>query len=135
MGEVICVYKVLPDSPESFDKVKDLLEAMQPARLEEEPIAFGLKALIFTKIIPDGEGVLEDLENKLNDLDGVGSVENSPHRGHSGLFWAAQLHQQPFEPPPLPALVHRRAGRTPSDRAAGGTAGDHPPGVVSLTSP
>ena len=76
MGEVICVYKIMPDSPEGFDKLKSSLEAMEPARLEEEPIAFGLKALIFTKIIPDGEGVLEELENKLNDLDGVGSIEN-----------------------------------------------------------
>ena len=77
MGEVICVYKIMPDSPETFGKVKEALEAMEPNRLEEEPIAFGLKAVIFTKIIPDGEGVLEELENKLNDIDGVGSVENT----------------------------------------------------------
>ena len=62
--------------PRAFDGVKSKLEGMEPARLEEEPIAFGLKALIFTKIIPDGEGKLEELENKLNDLPGVSSVEN-----------------------------------------------------------
>lgn len=75
MGEVICVYKILPDSVESLDKVRKSLESMEPNRLEEEPIAFGLKALIFTKIIPDGEGVLEELENKLNGIEGAGNVE------------------------------------------------------------
>jgi elongation factor 1-beta len=76
MGEVIVVYKIMPDGPDSFGKVKESLETMEPNRLEEEPVAFGLKALIFTKIIPDGEGVLEELENKLNDIPGTGSVEN-----------------------------------------------------------
>ncbi len=76
MGEVICVYKIMPDGPESFDKVKEALEAMEPNRLEEEPIAFGLKALKFTKIIPDEGGKIEELENELNEIDGVGSVEN-----------------------------------------------------------
>ncbi len=76
IGEVICVYKIMPESPETFEKVKKALEAMEPNRLEEEPVAFGLKAVIFTKIIPDGDGVLEELENKLNGIDGVGSVEN-----------------------------------------------------------
>ncbi len=76
MGEVICVYKVMPDSIESFDKIKAALEKMEPNRLEEEPVAFGLVALKFTKIIPDGEGMLEKLENDLNGIEGVGSVEN-----------------------------------------------------------
>jgi elongation factor 1-beta len=76
MGEVICVYKIMPESPESFGKVRKALEAMKPERLEEEPVAFGLKAIIFTKIIPDQPGSLEELENKLNALSGVGSVEN-----------------------------------------------------------
>jgi translation elongation factor aEF-1 beta len=76
MGEVICVYKILPESPESFGKVRQSLEAMKPASLEEEPVAFGLKALVFTHVIPDGGGALEELENKLNSIEGVGSVEN-----------------------------------------------------------
>ena len=76
MGEVICVYRILPDSPDDFEIVKKALESMEPNRLEEEPVAFGLKALKFTKIIPDGPGNLEELEKKLNSVDGVGSVEN-----------------------------------------------------------
>lgn len=76
IGEVICVYRVMPESPEGFEKVREALESLEPNRLEEEPVAFGLKALNFTKIIPDEPGALEELENKLNSIDGVGSVEN-----------------------------------------------------------
>ena len=76
MGEVICVYKVMPSSPDYFSRVKKALEALKPERLEEEPVAFGLVALKFTKIIPDGPGDLEELEKRLNSIEGVGSVEN-----------------------------------------------------------
>jgi elongation factor 1-beta len=76
MGEVIVVFRIMPDEPESFEKVKKACEALEPDRLEEEPIAFGLKALKFTKIIPDGPGVMDDLENKINSIEGLGSAEN-----------------------------------------------------------
>lgn len=76
IGEVICVYRVLAESQDGFASVKKSLEKLRPNRLEEEPIAFGLKALKFTIIIPDGPGKVEELENKLNSIKGVGSVEN-----------------------------------------------------------
>ncbi|MEM5812668.1 MAG: elongation factor 1-beta [Candidatus Aenigmatarchaeota archaeon] len=76
MGEVIVVYRILPDGIENFEKVKKACEALKPERLEEEPIAFGLKALILTKIIPDGPGVIDKLENDINSIKGIGSVEN-----------------------------------------------------------
>jgi elongation factor 1-beta len=76
MGDVICVYRVMPEGPDDFDRVKKALEAMEPNRLEEEPVAFGLVALRFTKIIPDGPGDLEGLEKRLNGIEGAGSVEN-----------------------------------------------------------
>ena len=76
MGEVICVYKVMPDSPESLEPVKKALEEMKPARLEEEPLAFGIVALKVTIIIPDGSGVLDETEEKLSKIPNVSSVEN-----------------------------------------------------------
>ncbi len=76
MGEVICVYRIMPESPEKFEEVRKALESLGPDRLEEEAIAFGLKSLKFTKVIPDGPGVLEELEEKLNSIPGTGSVEN-----------------------------------------------------------
>ena len=76
MGDVICVFRIMPDSPDNFDSIKAGLEALQPDRLEEEPIAFGLKALKFTKIIPDEvEGALPELEEKLKNVEHIQSVE------------------------------------------------------------
>jgi elongation factor 1-beta len=75
MGEVIVVFRILPDEVDSFEHVKKQCEALKPDRLEEEPIAFGLKALKFTKIIPDGPGVMDKLENEINSIKGLGSAE------------------------------------------------------------
>ena len=76
MGEVIVVFRIMPDGIENFQSVKQQCEALKPERLEEEPIAFGLKALKFTKIIPDGPGVMDKLENEINAIKGLGSAEN-----------------------------------------------------------
>ena len=76
MGEVIVVFRILPDGIDSFESVKEQCEALKPERLEEEPIAFGLKALKFSKIIPDGPGVMDKLENDINAIKGLGSAEN-----------------------------------------------------------
>jgi elongation factor 1-beta len=75
MGEVILVYKILPESPEDFDKVKQSLEAFKPEKLEEEPIAFGLKAIKLTIIVPDASGAQEELEEKIRAIDGVKDFE------------------------------------------------------------
>lgn len=75
MGDVIAVFRILPDAPDSFEKVKEQIEDMKPAKFEEEPIAFGLKAIKATFIIPDEGGVMDELENKLNAVDGTESVE------------------------------------------------------------
>ena len=76
MGEVIVVFRILPDSVENFESVKRQCEVLKPERLEEEPIAYGLKALKFTKIIPDGPGVMDKLEEQINSIKNLGSAEN-----------------------------------------------------------
>jgi len=76
MGEVICVYKIMPERPEDLDYVKKRLQGMKPARLEEEPVGFGIVALKFTAVIKDGPGELEDLEERLGRIEKVGSCEN-----------------------------------------------------------
>ncbi|RLI98367.1 MAG: elongation factor 1-beta, partial [Candidatus Aenigmatarchaeota archaeon] len=53
MGDVIAVFRILPGSPDGFDNVKSAVEALGPTRLEEEPLAFGLKAIKVTFIVPD----------------------------------------------------------------------------------
>ncbi len=76
MGEVIVVFRVMPDSPESCAAVKAALEKLKPSRLEEEPVAFGLTAYKFTKLVPDAAGHVEKLEEQLGKLPHVQSVEN-----------------------------------------------------------
>ena len=75
MGDVICVFRIMPSEPEKFDGVKKSLSALKPQKLEEEPVAFGLKALRFTKIIPDEAGEIEKLEESLSSIDGVDNIE------------------------------------------------------------
>lgn len=75
MGDVIVVFKVIPESMDFFEEVGESLKALKPQRLEEEPIAFGLKAWKFTKIIPDAEGTLPELEEKIAKIEHVQSSE------------------------------------------------------------
>ncbi|MEK6847742.1 MAG: elongation factor 1-beta [Nanoarchaeota archaeon] len=73
--------KIMPDSPESdlakIEKnVKILLEkqGVKNPKFEIQPIAFGLKALIFMFGWPE-EKELEDLEQELQTIEGVSSVQ------------------------------------------------------------
>jgi elongation factor 1-beta len=75
MGDVILVYKVLPEDPARFGDVKAGLEKLGPKRIEEEPIGFGVTALKFTAMVPDEGGKQEELEEQINGIDGVGEVE------------------------------------------------------------
>lgn len=75
MGDVILVFRIMP-KPDLFDRVKAEIEALKPDRLEEEPIAFGLKALKLTKVVPDESGGVEAFEKQLESIDGIDSVEN-----------------------------------------------------------
>lgn len=75
MGNVIVRYRILPDSPDNFKEVKKGLESLKPDSLDEEPIAFSLKALIFVKVIPDASGGEDELEKTVMDLPHVDTVE------------------------------------------------------------
>ncbi len=75
MGDVICVYKLIPSSAEDLISVKAELLKLQPAKIEEEPLAFGLNLLKATFIVPEKDGALDELENKLNSIKFVESVE------------------------------------------------------------
>jgi len=77
MAEVIVGLKVMPKTVEvDLDKLeKEIDEAIKPERMRREPIAFGLVALLVTKIIPDAGGELEKVENKIKSIPDVGEVE------------------------------------------------------------
>ncbi len=75
MGDVIVVLRVMPEGVDVIEDVKKGLDELEPQKIEEEPVAFGLKALKVTKIVPDEENFLEDLEEKIRSIKGVQSVE------------------------------------------------------------
>jgi elongation factor 1-beta len=82
MGSIIVTYKVFPeDIVESFDSLKQKIEACLPefSSVEgygEEPIAFGLKALLVQVRFPeDKTGIVDEFENELGKIEGVSQVE------------------------------------------------------------
>lgn len=75
MGSVIVTYRILADSPETFEEVKRALQDLKPERMTEEPIAFGLKAITFTKVVPEAAGADEALENQVRAIPHVETVE------------------------------------------------------------
>jgi len=81
MGEVAAKIRVMPESAEQdLNKLKeDLKSAIPPiAKLHgivEQPIAFGLKALIVIVILDDKKGGMEETESALAKVPGVESVE------------------------------------------------------------
>jgi elongation factor 1-beta len=81
LGEVGIIYKVMPDGPDIDLEVlkKKISEAIPENaklnKIEEKPIAFGLKALEVQIILDDREGGAEKVEHALNQIENVQSVE------------------------------------------------------------
>jgi elongation factor 1-beta len=77
MGEVIVGLKVLPKTVEvDLDKLEEEIKrAISPERIQREPIAFGLVAILVTKLVPDEAGQVDELEKKLRAIEDVGEVE------------------------------------------------------------
>ncbi|MEK6898041.1 MAG: elongation factor 1-beta [Nanoarchaeota archaeon] len=81
VGSMNIKIKMMPSSPNvNFDgikkKAKSVVENNKGKNIsfEEEPIAFGLKALIVYFILPE-DAELEIIENKLGELENVNSAE------------------------------------------------------------
>ncbi|WP_405286187.1 elongation factor 1-beta [Methanobrevibacter sp.] len=81
MGEVLTTMKVMPDSPDvDLEAIKATIKDSMPegAKLndmKEEPIAFGLVAIIISFITEDGEGGSEPVEEMVSGIEGVASIE------------------------------------------------------------
>ncbi len=81
MGEVAMIYRIMPESPEAMDSIKKELEERVKSvgaelnRMDEKPIAFGLKALEIAVIMDDKSGKSGELEEKLSTIPGVQSLE------------------------------------------------------------
>lgn len=77
MGEISCVYKVMPeDADTDLEGIKDQIrEKLDVQDMGEEEVAFGLKAVKFSCITTDEEGGTDAVEEKLEGLDNVQSIE------------------------------------------------------------
>ena len=83
MSQVVVTIKIMPESPEvdlnkieteAKEKIKTFSDS-QEMKTEQEPIAFGLKALKITFVMDESRGSTDPLEETLKNLDGVNSVE------------------------------------------------------------
>ncbi|AAM04885.1 TPA: elongation factor 1-beta [Methanosarcina acetivorans] len=82
MGDVAAKIKIMPESIETdLAELKEKIKAVIPAKADlhgdivEEPIAFGLKALIVTLIVNDEEGGTEPAEEAFAKVSGVENVQ------------------------------------------------------------
>ena len=82
LGKIHLSIKIFPSSVtvdlnELKEKIKTVLpEYASVRRINEEPIAYGLVALIAHVTIPEEEaGIMDEVEGKLKSLEEVGQVE------------------------------------------------------------
>ena len=81
MGKALVKIKIMPESPDTFlesieTEAKKIVReiAGTEAKIEEEPIAFGLKAIILQFMI-DESIPLEGIEEKLKIIPSVSSID------------------------------------------------------------
>ncbi len=82
MGSVIVTYKVFPeDIVKDFEPMKKEIGERLPKFAEvtgygEEPVAFGLVALLVQVKFPEDQtGVVDELETKLGEIKGISQVQ------------------------------------------------------------
>ena len=82
MGDVAAKIKIMPESVDTdLAELKEKVKAVIPkganlhGDIVEEPIAFGLKALIVTLIVNDEEGGTEAVEEAFAKTSGVENVQ------------------------------------------------------------
>jgi elongation factor 1-beta len=88
MGTVIITLKIMPTSPEinltevetnAKQKIAEFAGEGE-TKTEIEPIAFGLKALKIIFVMDESKGATDPLEESINQIEGVQSVEVSDIR-------------------------------------------------------
>ena len=82
MAKVLVSVKLFPSEPDINmtqlrDKVTESLEGRASVyKFEEEPIAFGLVALIAHVMLPeDAGGQMQDVEDRLRNVEGINEVQ------------------------------------------------------------
>jgi len=83
MADVILTLKIMPESPEIdlnslAEQIKSKITEYAgegEIKTEEEPIAFGLKALKLTFVADEEKGSTDSLEEGIKNIEGVNSCE------------------------------------------------------------
>jgi len=83
MANVIVTMKIMPISPETdLSKIEEEAKTKIIAfagegdmKSEQEPVAFGLKALKILFVLAEDKGATDDLEKDIASIEGVNSVE------------------------------------------------------------
>jgi len=81
MGKVSVTIRVLPedvnvDLEGIMSRIKEIIpDGVKFRGYQISDVAFGLKALLFNVLADDKEGGMEDLNSRIESMDGVGSVE------------------------------------------------------------
>lgn len=83
MAQVVVTIKIMPKNPKINlsaieSKAKEKISEFSgnnEVRVEEEPIAFGLKALKLIFLMEESKGSLDPLEESIKSIKGVNSVE------------------------------------------------------------
>jgi len=77
MGTVAVILKVMPDGLEvDLDSIQTQIKNKVDVKdMGLENVAFGLKAIKVALELPDAEGVLDENIDKINEIEGVQSVE------------------------------------------------------------
>ena len=79
MGSVAITFRVMPDEADAdLEAIKSQVRTSLGRALrdlKEQPVAFGLKAILAIAVIDDSAGGSEEMEQRLSSIPGVGSVE------------------------------------------------------------
>lgn len=80
MGKIVIAYKILPsESTVDLEVLKEKLKAKLAnvaaiQRFAEEPIAFGLSALKVNMVLPEKDGIVDETEKLIMDIEEVGQI-------------------------------------------------------------
>lgn len=84
MGEVALTINVMPDDMEGFAKLKEEITnvmkigmggLVKRLNMSEKDIAFGMKAIVVSIVVPDDAGGADKAEEVLSKIQNVSSVE------------------------------------------------------------
>ena len=81
MGKIVIAYKIFPaESTVDLELLKEKIKkklaniaAIQ--QFAEEPIAYGLCALKVNMVLPEKEGILDETEKLMTDIEEVGQIQ------------------------------------------------------------